>query len=261
MGYNNLIYEKEDSIAIIYMNRPQALNALSSETLYDLNACLDEVENDDEVKVLIITGAGEKAFIAGADIAEMYQADAPEGRIYGLLGRKVFTRLETMDKPTIAAVNGFALGGGCELSLSCDITIASEKAKFGQPETGLGIIPGFGGTQRLSRLIGKKRAKELIFTCDIIDANEAYRLGIVNHVVPAEELMDYCKDMAKRIAANAPLAIALAKQVINVGMDVSLDSGVQFESTLLGFSFGTEDKAEGMSAFLDKRKEKNFKGK
>lgn len=179
----------------------------------------------------------------------------------GMLARAAFKRLENMEKPTIAAVNGYALGGGCEISMACDITIASENAKFGQPECGLGILPGFGGTQRLPRLVGKKRAKELIFSCDMIDADEAFRIGLANHVVPAAELLDYCKAMAKRIMKNAPFAVALAKQAINVGLDTDIDAGLQLEANLFGLSFATEDKKEGMTAFLEKRKEKNFTGK
>ena len=261
MGYNNLLLEVENGIAVLKINRPKSLNALNSETLAELDACLAEIEKNDDVKVLILTGEGEKSFVAGADISEMVNGTAPEGRKMAMLARGAFKRLEEMEKPTIAAVNGFALGGGCELSMSCDITVASDNAKFGQPECGLGIIPGFGGTQRLARLIGKKRAKELIFTCDMIDAEEAYRLGLANHVVPQAELMQYCKDMAGRIMKNGPYAVILAKQAINIGLDTDLDSGLKLEANMFGLTFATEDKKEGMTAFLEKRKEKNFTGK
>lgn len=261
MGYKNLLVEISDGIAIVTINRPKSLNALNSETLAELDACFQEVEQDGSVKVLILTGSGEKSFVAGADISEMVNASALEGRTMGLLARSAFKRLEDMEKPTIAAVNGYALGGGCEISMACDVTIASDNAKFGQPETGLGIIPGFGGTQRLARLVGKKRAKELIFTCDMINAEEAFRIGLVNHIVRPEELLTFCKDMAKRMMKNAPMSLALAKQAINVGLDTDIDAGLKLEANLFGLSFATADKKEGMTAFLEKRKEKNFIGK
>ncbi len=261
MAFKNLLVEVNDGIAVVTINRPKSLNALNSETLAELDQAFAEVEANDAAKVLILTGSGEKSFVAGADISEMVNGTAPEGRKMGMLARAAFKRLENMEKPTIAAVNGYALGGGCEISMACDITIASENAKFGQPECGLGILPGFGGTQRLPRLVGKKRAKELIFSCDMIDADEAFRIGLANHVVPAAELLDYCKAMAKRIMKNAPFAVALAKQAINVGLDTDIDAGLQLEANLFGLSFATEDKKEGMTAFLEKRKEKNFTGK
>lgn len=258
---NNLLLEVENGIALLTINRPKALNALNSETLAELNACLAELENNDDVKVVILTGSGEKSFVAGADISEMVNATPAEGRKMGLLAREAFGRLENMPQVTIAAVNGFALGGGCEISMSCDIRVASENAKFAQPECGLGILPGFGGTQRLPRLVGKGRAKELIFTCDMISADEAFRMGLANHVVPQAELIDYCKAMAGRIMKNGPYAVALAKQAINTGSDTDLDSGLKLEANLFGLSFSTADKMEGMTAFLEKRKEKHFIGK
>ena len=191
----------------------------------------------------------------------MVNATPAEGRAMGLLAREAFGRLENMPQVTIAAVNGFALGGGCEISMACDIRVAAENAKFAQPECGLGILPGFGGTQRLARLVGKGRAKEMIFTCDMIDAQDAYRIGLANHVVPQEELLDYCKAMAGRIMKNAPYAVSLAKQVINSGADMDLDNGLKLEANIFGLSFSTEDKKEGMTAFLEKRKEKHFIGK
>jgi enoyl-CoA hydratase len=261
MNYNNLLVEVENGIAVVTINRPKSLNALNSETLAELDKCFAELETNDEVKVVILTGSGDKSFVAGADISEMVNGSAPEGRTMGLLARVAFKRMEDMEKPTIAAVNGFALGGGCEISMACDITVASDNAKFGQPECGLGILPGFGGTQRLPRLIGKKRAKELIFTCDMIDADEAYRIGLANHVVPQAELIPYCKDMAKRIMANGPFSVSLAKQAINIGLDTDIDSGLKLEANLFGLSFATQDKKEGMTAFLEKRKDKKFIGK
>ena len=211
--------------------------------------------------MVILTGSGSKSFVAGADISEMVNATPAEGRAMGLLAREAFGRLENMPQVTIAAVNGFALGGGCEISMACDIRVAAENAKFAQPECGLGILPGFGGTQRLARLVGKGRAKEMIFTCDMIDAQDAYRIGLANHVVPQEELLDYCKAMAGRIMKNAPYAVSLAKQVINSGADMDLDNGLKLEANIFGLSFSTEDKKEGMTAFLEKRKEKHFIGK
>lgn len=258
---NNLLLEIESGVAVLTINRPKALNALNSETLAELNTCLSELEKNKDVKVVILTGAGEKSFVAGADISEMVNATPAEGRAMGLLAREAFGRLENMPQVTIAAVNGYALGGGCEISMACDIRIASDNARFGQPECGLGILPGFGGTQRLARLIGKGRAKELIFTCDQIDAQEAYRIGLANKVVPRAELLDTCKAMAGRIMKNGPFAVALAKQAINTGMDTDLDSGLTLEANLFGLSFSTEDKKEGMTAFLEKRKEKHFTGK
>ena len=258
---NNLLLVLEDGIAILTINRPKALNALNSETLAELDDCLTLLEKNKDVKVVILTGSGEKSFVAGADISEMVNATPDEGRAMALLAKEAFGRLEKMPQVTIAAVNGYALGGGCEISMACDIRVASENARFGQPECGLGILPGFGGTQRLARLVGKGIAKELIFTCDQIDAQDAYRIGLVNHVVPQAELLDYCKAMAGRIMKNGPFAVTLAKQAINTGMDTDLDSGLTLEANLFGLSFSTEDKKEGMTAFLEKRKEKHFIGK
>ena len=258
---NNLLLEVQDNIAVLTINRPKSLNALNSETLSELNECLAGLEKREDVKVVILTGSGEKSFVAGADISEMVNATAKEGRAMGMLAREAFGRLENMPQVTIAAVNGYALGGGCEISMACDIRVASENARFGQPECGLGILPGFGGTQRLARLVGKGRAKELIFTCDQIDAQEAYRIGLANKVVPQAELLDTCKAMAGRIMKNGPFAVTLAKQAINTGYDTDLDSGLKLEANLFGLAFSTEDKKEGMTAFLEKRKEKHFVGK
>ncbi len=258
---NNLLLEVQDNIAVLTINRPKSLNALNSETLSELNECLAGLEKREDIKVVILTGSGEKSFVAGADISEMVNATAKEGRAMGMLAREAFGRLENMPQVTIAAVNGYALGGGCEISMACDIRVASEDARFGQPECGLGILPGFGGTQRLARLVGKGRAKELIFTCEQIDAQEAYRIGLANKVVPQAELLDTCKAMAGRIMKNGPFAVTLAKQAINTGSDTDLDSGLKLEANLFGLAFATEDKKEGMTAFLEKRKEKHFVGK
>lgn len=251
--YEHLLLETEGQIAVVSINNPKSLNALNSATLAELNQCLADIEKSKEIRAVIVTGAGAKSFVAGADIAEMIRATPAEGRAMSLLAKEAFFRLEKMPQVSIAAVNGYALGGGCELAMSCDIRIASENAAFGQPECGLGILPGFGGTQRLARLVGKGRAKELIFTCDRIDAQEAYRIGLVNHVVPQAELMETCKAMAKKILSKGSYAISLAKMCIDTGMDTDLDSGLDMEATNFALSFATSDKEEGMSAFLEKR--------
>jgi enoyl-CoA hydratase len=254
----NLLLEVENGIAVVTINRPKSLNALNSETLAELSECFSDIEKRDDVKVLILTGSGEKSFVAGADISEMVNNDAIGGRKMALLAKAAFEKLENMRQVTIAAVNGFALGGGCEIAMACDIRVASENAKFAQPEVGLGTIPGFGGTQRLARLVGKGRAKELIFTTDMIDAQEAYRIGLANKVVPLAELLDKCKEMAKKIMAQSSYAVSLAKAAINAGLDVDLNSGLKLEADLFGLTFATADKKEGMTAFVEKRKEKKF---
>ena len=246
---NNLLMEVENEVAVVTINRPKSLNALNSETLAELDQCFGEIAERKDIRVVILTGSGTKAFVAGADISEMVNATPAEGRKMGLLAKEAFLKLETMPQVTIAAVNGYALGGGCEISMACDIRVASDNAKFGQP-----ILPGFGGTQRLPRLVGKGRAKELIFTCDQIDAQEAYRIGLANKVVPQEELLDTCKAMAKKIMSKGSYAVSLAKQAINTGMDTDLASGLTLEANLFGLSFSTDDKKEGMTAFLEKRK-------
>lgn len=251
---------KKDNIAVITMNRPEALNALSKAVFADLEAALDDVENDDNVYVVVITGAG-RAFIAGADIAEMAPMNVAEGLAFSELGNRLLMRVDMMEKPTIAAVNGFALGGGCEMALACDIRITSEKAKFGQPEVGLGIIPGFGGTQRMARIIGTGAAMELIYTADTIDANRAKEIGMVNYVVPAEELMDKTMEMAKKICTNAQKAIRVSKMAIRRGIDCDISTAVTYEALAFATCFGTEDQKEGMQAFLEKRKEKHFKNR
>lgn len=252
-GYEHLLYETDGRIAVITVNNPKSLNALNSATLAELGECLKAVEADGRVNVVIITGSGSKAFVAGADISEMAGASAAEGRAMALLADEAFRRLETMNKVTIAAVNGYALGGGCELAMACDIRIAAENAVFGQPECGLGILPGFGGTQRLARLVGKGIAKELIFTCGRIRADEAYRIGLVNRVVPAAGLMDACRELAETILRNSPYAVSLAKACIETGLDTDLESGLKMEAVSFGLAFAAPDKAEGMTAFLEKR--------
>jgi len=251
---NNLLLEVENQVAVVIINRPKSLNALNSETLSELERLLTEIQMRKDVKVVILTGSGQKAFVAGADISEMVNASPKEGRDMALLACEAFLKLENMPQITIAAVNGYALGGGCEISMACDIRIASENAKFGQPETGLGIIPGFGGTQRLARLIGKGHAKEMIFTCGQIDAAEAYRIGLANKVVPLNELLPYCKEMAAAIISKGSYANSLAKSAINSGLDMDLANGLKYEADLFGLSFATDDKKEGMTAFLEKRK-------
>lgn len=258
--FKNLTLEVEDEIAVLSIARPGALNALNSETLEELDVCLTEIEARDDVKVVILTGGPDKkgnafkSFVAGADISEMVNFTAPEARAFGIKASKPFFKLMEMRQVTIAAVNGFALGGGCEIAMACDIRIASDNATFGQPETGLGIIPGFGGTQRLARLVGMGRAKEMIFTCDSIDANEAYRIGLVNKVVAQDDLMSTAKDMAKKIASKGSYAVAVAKAAINNGYDMDIHNAVEMEANLFGVTNDTHDKKEGMGAFLERRK-------
>lgn len=258
--YANLLFEVKGSIGIIALHRPKALNALNTELLQELSNLLDRIKEDKSLEIVIITGSGEKAFAAGADIAEMQKLTAIEGRNFGKIGQDVFNKLESLPQPVIAAVNGFALGGGCELAMACDIRIASEKAKFGQPEVSLGITPGFGGTQRLPRLIGKGRAKELIYTGDMIDAGEAYRIGLVNKVVAPEELMNAAQVMAAKILSRAPVAVQLSKAAVNEGLNMDLASGIAYEAEVFGLCFATVDQKEGMTAFVEKRKA-NFTGK
>ena len=251
--YEHLLLQEEGGIALLSINNPKSLNALNSATLQELNDCLKSLQVRKDIRVVIVTGAGPQAFVAGADISEMVNATPAEGRAMALLADEAFSRLEKMPQVTIAAVNGYALGGGCELAMACDIRIAAESAVFGQPECGLGILPGFGGTQRLARLVGKGRAKELIFTCDRIDAQEAYRIGLANKVVAKDALLDECRAMAGRILSKGSYAISLAKASIESGMDTDLASGLGLEATNFGLSFATHDKKEGMTAFLEKR--------
>ena len=259
MEYKNIILQKEDKIAVLTISRPKALNALNTETLKELDLAIDEIANDNDIYAVILTGDG-KAFVAGADITEMKELDVIGGRRFGNLGNKVFRKLETLEKPIIAAVNGFALGGGCELCMACDIRIASVKAKFGQPEVGLGITPGFGGTQRLPRLVGLGMAKELIYTAKIINAEEALRIGLVNKVVQPEELLAEAKALANTIASQAPIAVSLCKAAINKGIQIDIDSALSYEAEIFGACFSTEDQKSGMTAFIEKT-EKCFKNK
>lgn len=260
MELKNVILEKENKVAIITINRPKALNALNSETLKELDIIVEDLENDDEIYAVILTGAGDKAFVAGADITEMKDLNTIEGRRFSILGNKVFRRLENLEKPVIAAIPGFALGGGCELAMACDIRIATDKAKFGQPEVGLGITPGFGGTQRLARIVGLGKAKELIYTGRIMKADEALNIGLVNKVVEADKLMEEAKAMANQIASNAPIAVKLCKVAINRGMQCDIDTALMYEAEAFGECFSTLDQKEGMTAFVEKR-EKNFQNK
>ena len=257
----NVLIAKEGHVATITINRPKALNALSTAVLTDLNAALDEVAADQDVYALIITGAGEKSFVAGADIAEMKDKSVEEAAEYGKFGNAVFRKIETFRCPVIAAVNGFALGGGCELAMSCDIRVASENAVFGQPEVGLGITPGFGGTQRLARLVGAGIAKEMIYTARNIKADRAAQIGLVNKVVAAEELSATVMKMAQGIAKNAPIAVAYAKKAINNGLQTDIDSGIAIEVEEFSNCFATEDQTYGMTCFLEKVKEKDFSNK
>ncbi|WP_371367368.1 Short-chain-enoyl-CoA hydratase [Sporomusa rhizae] len=253
-AYENLLFESENGIGIVTINRPKALNALNAATIYELDRMFDELAKDDTVKAVILTGSGQKSFVAGADITEMQAMSAIKGRNWGKLAQAVFNKIENLPKPVIAAVNGYALGGGCEISMACDIRIAAENAKFGQPEVSLGIPPGFGGTQRLPRLVGKGRAKELLFTGEMIDAEEAYRIGLVNKVVASEELMETAKAMAQKIMSRAPIAVQVCKAAVNEGMDTDLESGVAYEAEVFGLCFATDDQKEGMAAFVEKRK-------
>lgn len=250
---NNLLLEIENGIALLTINRPKSLNALNSETLAELNTCLADLEKNADVKVVILTGSGEKSFVAGADISEMVNATAAEGRTMGLLAREAFGRLENMPQVTIAAVNGFALGGGCELAMSCDIILASEKAKFGQPEVGLGITPGFSGTQRLPRRVGIAKAKELTFSGKMISAEEAKEIGLANAVYAPEELLNAAKEMANSFLKNSPVAVKYAKVCIDRGMQLDIDSAIALENEMFALCYASPDQKEGMTAFLEKR--------
>ncbi len=252
MEYKNLLLEKEGDLAVVKINRPP-VNALNSEVVTEIHNMFDELGQDPDVKVVILTGEG-KAFVAGADISEMVEFDNEGGAQFSKMGQDAFDKIETTPKPVIAAINGFALGGGCEIAMACDIRIAVEGAKLGQPEVNLGVIPGFAGTQRLPRLVGKGKAKELIFTGNMITAEEALQIGLVNQVVKAEELMDTAQKMAKTIASKGPGAIRAAKQVINEGVDHELSKGLELENQAFAKLFETEDQKEGMKAFLEKRK-------
>ena len=250
-----ILYEEKGQVGIITINREKALNALNSTVLDELNATLDAV-NLDETRCLILTGAGQKSFVAGADIGEMSTLTKAEGEAFGKKGNDVFRKLETFPIPVIAAINGFALGGGCEIAMSCDIRICSDNAVFGQPVVGLGIRPGFGGTQRLARLVGAGMANQMIYTARNIKADEAFRIGLVNAIYTQEELMPAAEKMAAGIAKNAPIAVRNCKKAINEGLDVDMDQAIVIEEKLFGDCFETEDQVYGMAFFLDKNKEK-----
>ena len=250
-------YEVQGAVGILTIDRPEALNALNGEVLQELDRALDGVDQEN-IRCLIITGGGERSFVAGADIAAMSRYTKEEGEAFSRLGNDVFRRIELFPVPVIAAVNGFALGGGCELCMACDFRICSENAVFGQPEVGLGITPGFGGSQRLPRLVGPGMALQIICTARNIKADEALRIGLVNAVWPKEELMGQAMKLAQAVAANAPIAVRASKKAIREGLDLPMDEAVALEEKLFGSCFETADQVEGMSAFLEKRKEKNF---
>ncbi len=260
MEYKNILLTFEGKIGILTINRPKALNALNIETLKNIQMGIQEVKDHHETKVLILTGAGEKAFVAGADILEMKDMTSIEALNFSKLGHFTLKMIQDLDRPVIAAVNGFALGGGTEIALACDFIYASENARFGLPEVTLGIFPGFGGTQRLPRLIGKGKAKELILTGKMITAQEAYQMGIVNKVVPHTSLMEETKKVANQIAANGAIGVRLAKMVVDAGFNMDLEEACSLESYAFSLGFTTEDQKEGMTAFIEKRKP-NFKGR
>ncbi|MBR0163949.1 MAG: enoyl-CoA hydratase/isomerase family protein [Lachnospiraceae bacterium] len=250
-------YEVKGAVGIITINRPEALNALNSAVLEALDAVFDGVDQG-AIRCLILTGAGDKSFVAGADIGEMSDLDKKGGEAFGKKGNDIFRKIETFPIPVIAAVNGFALGGGCEISMACDFRICSDNAMFGQPESGLGITPGFGGTQRLARLVGPGMAKQLMYTARNIKANEALRIGLVNQVVPQAELMATVEKIASGIAQNAPIAVRACKKAVNEGLELDMDAAIALEARIFGDCFETHDQKEGMGAFLEKRKEKTF---
>lgn len=254
MNYKNLLLDINEHVALLTLNRPDKLNALNHDTLSELQHAFESLKDDENVFVVIITGSGEKAFVAGADISEINKLNMLDGKKFAEFGQSVFSMIEKFDKPVIAAVNGFALGGGCELALSCHLRLASENAKFGQPEVNLGIIPGYGGTQRLTRLINSGRAAEMILTADLIDSSEALRIGLVNRVFPSSELQSKAFEMALKITSKGQQAIRLALKAIKVVDEVSLNEGQNFEATLFALCCGTEDFKEGTQAFLEKRK-------
>jgi enoyl-CoA hydratase/carnithine racemase len=249
----NVLYEKKDAIAYVTVNRPKVLNALNTPTWKDLRTAFEDAQNDAAIRGVILTGAGNKAFIAGADIGELAHATAIDAERSSRFGQEVLDLIETLGKPVVAAVNGFALGGGCETAMACTIRIAVESAKFGQPEVTLGLLPGGGGTQRLPRLVGKGRALQLILSGEMISAQEAYRIGLVNEIVPATDLIGRAEAILKKIASNAPVAVKLSLDAVNKGLETSQGEGLLLEASYFGLCAGTEDKKEGTSAFLEKR--------
>jgi len=260
MSYENLLYEKKDGIAYITFNRPKVLNALNRKTVEELQQVLIDAKNDPAVRVLILTGSGEKAFVAGADINELAQQTPVNGKEFSLFGQSVFHLFETIGKPSICAINGFALGGGCELAMCCSIRLASKTAKLGQPEVKLGILPGYGGSQRMARLCGKGTAHELCLTGEMITAEEALRIGLVNHIYEPVELLPAAEAMAKKIIEKAPLAVKYCMEAIERGVEMPLEEGLFLEATLFGLCCATEDMREGTKAFLEKRAAQ-FQGK
>jgi len=253
MELKNIIYEKKGYIAAITINRPDVLNALNTETLKELEYTIDNVKEDKDIRALIITGEG-KAFVAGGDISEMSEFSPDDAYKFSQLGNNVFMQIQNLPVPVLAAVNGYALGGGCELAMACDIRWASDKAKFGQPEVGLGLIPGFGGTQRLARIVGISRAKEIIFTGKMIDAKEAYEIGLVSKILPNDELLNGVNKLAEEIASKSPFAVQLAKRTVNTGINLSLENALRLEEEAFGMSFSSPQAKEGTKAFLEKRK-------
>lgn len=249
-----VLCEVKNGIATVTIHRPEALNALNVDVLEGLESVFAELSRTPEVKVIILTGAGEKAFVAGADIAAMHKMSPCEATAFSQTGQRVFSAIEALDKIVIAAINGYALGGGCELAMACDIRVASANAKMGIPEAGLGVFPGFGGTQRLPRLVGLAVAKELLATARQMKAEECLQRGLVNYMVPQEELMPFCMDMAEKISKNSSTAIALGKNAMNTGVEMDIQKALQYEASLFGLCFSTEDQREGMAAFMEKRK-------
>jgi enoyl-CoA hydratase/carnithine racemase len=260
MAYENVLVEKKNSIAYVTVNRPKVLNALNMATMEELRAAFHDIKNDAAIRAVILTGAGEKAFIAGADIGELAKHDAVSGKAYTHRGQSVLNLIENLGKPVIACINGFALGGGCEIAMACTMRLASDNAKLGQPEVKLGIIPGYGGTQRLPRLVGKGLAMQMVLSGEMITAQEAYRVGLVNEVTAVAELIPRAEVIAAKIIANAPLAVQYAMEAVNKGMEMTLAEGLFLEATLFGVCCATEDKTEGTTAFLEKRPTQ-FKGK
>jgi enoyl-CoA hydratase/carnithine racemase len=260
MTYENILLEKKNGIAYVTINRPKVLNALNMATVEELRAVFHDIKTDEAIRVAILTGAGEKAFVAGADINELAQQNAVNGKKYAHRGQNVLNLIENLGKPVIACINGFALGGGCELALACTMRLASDNAKLGQPEVKLGIIPGYGGTQRLPRLVGKGLAMQMVLAGEMISAQEAHRIGLVNEVTSAAELIPRAEAIAAKIIANAPLAVQYAMEAVNKGMEMTLAEGLFLESALFGVCCATSDKTEGTTAFLEKRAA-NFRGK
>lgn len=254
MAYENLLVEISERIATVTFNRPKRLNALNRATMRELKTALEEIAARDDVGVVVLTGAGDKAFVAGADISELCGLSPAQAFEFALFGQSVLEAMERMPQPVIGAVNGYALGGGCEVAMACDMLIASENARFGQPEVNLGIIPGFGGTQRLARLVGRNVAKELVLTGDMITARRAYEIGLVNRVVPHAELTGAARETAAKILAKAPFAVRTAKMAMNRGLDLDLSNGCALEASVFSAGFATADRVEGMTAFLEKRK-------